>query len=133
ERHEESAAANVTNVRMIAEAGTERAIQIAAKRSYPLDQAVALDDTLHGKRRGGSDRVADVRVAVLEHAAAVLDRFDDTPVSEHGADGLIAAAEALRDSDQVGHDALLLDRVQRPGASHAAHHFVADQQRAAAI
>ena len=52
---------------------------------------------------------------------------------EHRADRLVAAAEALGDRQQVGHDAFLLAGVQRAGAAHAAHHLVEDQQDAVAV
>ena len=54
-------------------------------------------------------------------------------VSMHGADRLVAAAEALGDRHQVGRDALLLAGVQGSGAPHAAHHLVENEQDAVAV
>ena len=52
---------------------------------------------------------------------------------EQRADRLIAGAQTLGDRQHVGRDALLLARVARAGAAHAAHHFVEDQQHAVAV
>ena len=72
-------------------------------------------------------------MAVLEEAGAGGHRVDDLLLREHGADRLVAAAQALRDRHEVGHDAFLLARVQRPGAAHPAHHLVQDQQDAVPV
>src|SRR5581483_4814356 len=48
----------------------------------------------------------------------------------HRADRLIAAAQAFRDRLDIRRNALLLPRIERAGASHAAHHLVEDQERA---
>ena len=96
-------------------------------------QTVAPDHLLNGQRRGAGDRMADVRVAVLEQPAAVGQRLGDAPLREHRADRLIAAPETLGDRQQVRHDAFLLARVQGTGTAHAAHHLVEDQQDAVAV
>ena len=92
------------------------------------EQPVALDHVLHGERRRAGDRVAEVGVAVLEEAAAPRHRVDDPFLGQHGADRLVAAAQPLRDHQEVGHDTVLLAGVQRAGAAHPAHHLVQDQQ-----
>ena len=55
------------------------------------------------------------------------------PGYQHGADGLVAAAQTLGDRLQIRGDPLLLPGVQRAGAAHAAHHLVQDQQGAVAV
>ncbi len=116
-----------------AEPPGERAPQVVAAILYLLQQPVALDHQLHRKRGGGRDRMADVGVAVLKQAAALAQGIDDAALGQHRADRLVAATEALGDRHQVGRHALLLDRVQRAGAAHAAHHLVGDVENAVAI
>ena len=60
-------------------------------------------------------------------------RLDDALLDQDAADRLIAASEALGDGDEVGHDALLLDGVERAGAAHAAHHLVGDEEDAVPV
>ena len=52
---------------------------------------------------------------------------------QHGADRLISAPESLGDSDEIGHNVLLLDGVERPGPTHSAHHLIGDQQNSVPI
>src|SRR5260221_14751397 len=77
--------------------------------------------------------MADIRVAVLEDAARLADRFDDLRGRKHRAHRLVAAAETLGDGHQVRYHAFLLARMQRAGAPHAAHHLVEDEEDAVAV
>ncbi|MNY09220.1 hypothetical protein D3C86_1421260 [compost metagenome] len=77
--------------------------------------------------------MAQVGVAVLEKAAALLHGVHDALLRHHRADGLIASAQPLGDGDQVGRDAFLLHGVQGAGAAHPAHDFVGDEQDAVAV
>ncbi len=74
-----------------------------------------------------------VGVAVQEAARARLQRRENAAREQDAADRLVAAAQALGDHLDVRRDALLLPRVQRAGAAHAAHDLVEDQQRAVAV
>ena len=65
---------------------------------HRVEQAIALDHLLHGERRGACDRVAEVRVAVLEEAAAAVERLDDPLLDQHRADRLVAAAQPFGDA-----------------------------------
>ena len=108
---EQAAAADVADVRMIA----ERVAQQAARSRAPLSrtrgqQSVALDHLLHGERRGASHRVTEVRVAVLEEAAALRHRIDDSSLRQHGADRLVAAAQPF---------AIAIRSGTTPSCSHA--------------
>ncbi len=94
---------------------------------------VSFDHLLDGECSRCSNRVADVRVTVLEESAASADRVHDLVARQYGADGLVAAAQALGDGDQVGYSAFLLHGIQGPGAAHAAHHLVGDVENAVAV
>lgn len=131
--HEKAPAPDVAHLRVAAQRALEPFAQAGALFAHARQQAVAADHVLHGERCRAGDRMAQIGVAVLEKAAALLHRFHDAPLRHHGADRLVAAAQALGDGDQVGRHAFLFDRVQRAGAAHAAHHFVGDQQHAVAV
>jgi hypothetical protein len=75
----------------------------------------------------------EVGVAMVEEPAAPLERVDDPFVHQYAADRLVTAAKTFGDRHQIGNDVLLLDRVQRAGAAHAAHHLIDDQQDAVAV
>jgi hypothetical protein len=72
-------------------------------------------------------------MAVLEETAAARERLVDAPLDQDRADRLVAAADALGEGHQVGHDSFLLAGMQRSRAAHAAHHLVEDQQDTVAI
>src|SRR6185503_13446361 len=74
-----------------------------------------------------------IGMAMLERARTFADDIDDARAREHGADRLIAAAQALGDRLDVGCDAFLLPGVARAGAAHAAHHLVEEKERAVPI
>ena len=97
------------------------------------DQIVPHQHALHGQRGGAGDRMADVRVPVLEESGSSGNRVDHATADQHGADRLIAPAQPFRDRHKIGRNALLLAGMQRPGAAHAAHHFVEDQQNAVRV
>src|SRR4029450_6172760 len=65
-----SAAANVADVRMVAEALGEARRQRGTARADLGEESVALDDLLHGERCRASDRMAEIRVSVLEESCA---------------------------------------------------------------
>ena len=80
--------------------GGQPVAQLLAERGDVLEQAVGLDRVEHGERGGAGDRVAaegGAVVAGLEQVAGVAE-------GDAGADR-DAAAEALGDGDDVGHDA----------------------------
>ena len=88
---------------------------------------------LHLKRRRAGEGMREIGMAMLESAGAMPDRVDDSRACEHGADRLVAAAEALGDGLDVGHDALLFPGVKRAGATHPAHHLVENEQGAVPV
>ena len=133
EADEKSPAANVANVRMLAESVRETPVQARTLSLHCVEQPVARDHLVHGERGGARHRVSDVRMSVLEEAAARGERIANRVGDEHGTDRLVAAAEAFRDRHQVGGDALLVDRVQRAGTAHPAHDLVEDQQDSVTI
>jgi len=131
--HEQSATADVADVRVLSHRRGQTLAQVNAEASHRGEQVIALDHFLHGQRRGARDRVPDVGVAMLEEPACLGDCGDDLFVHEHRADRLIAAAQTLGDRHQVRCDTLLLDCVQRARAAHAAHHFVGEEKDAVPI
>ena len=130
---EQAPAANVADVRVRRELPLQRGEQLRAAGAHAGQQVIAFDHALHRQCGGARHRVAEVGVAVLEHAAAVAQRRDHTFVCEHRADRLVATAQALGDDHQVGRRAFRLHCVQHAGAAHAAHHFVGDPQHAVPI
>ena len=60
-------------------------------------------------------------------------RGHDALVHEHRADRLVTGAQPLGDRDEVGADAFLLEREERPRAAHAAHDLVGDEQHVVAV
>ena len=63
----------------------------------------------------------------------MLDRLIDLAGAEHRADRLVAGAQALGDAENIGCHAVRLAGKQMPGAAHAAHHLVQDQQHAVLV
>ncbi len=130
---EQPPAAQVADVRMTAESHLEPRHELRAALADTGEQPVALDNVLHGQRRRACNRMAEVRVPMLEEPAALRHCIDDPLLGQQRADRLIAAAQSLGDHQQVGHDTLLLARVQGAGAAHSAHDLVQDQQAAVPV
>ena len=70
---------------------------------------------------------------MLEETGAVAHRVEDAARHEQAADRLVTRAQPFGDDHEIGRDAFLLARVQRAGASHAAHDFVEDEQHAVLV
>ena len=130
---EQSAAAHVADVMVVAEALAQPSHQRLALRFHIGEQVVAPDDPLHGERSGAGQRMAQVGMPVLEEAGALFEGLEHLLAHENGPDRREAAAEPLGDGHQVGRDAFLLAGMQRARAAHAAHHLVQDQQDAVAV
>src|SRR4029079_11661749 len=105
--------ANVADVPMRPERVPEALAQSGALPLHGGEQIVADDHSLHGQGRSTRDRVADIRVTVLEKTAAGRERRANSVADEHGADRRVTAAKTLGDREQVRRDALLGDGVQR--------------------
>ncbi len=129
----QAAPTDVADVGVRAEPSAQELLETRAAGLHLGQQVVALDHALHRERGRAGDRVTEVGVAVLEEAAARAHRVDDLLLREHGADRLEAAAQALGDRDQIRDDAFLRARVQRPRATHPAHHLVEDEQHAVPV
>ncbi len=84
------------------------------------EKPVAPDDVLHRERRRRGHRMAHIGVSVLERARTIGESVEDPLRYQHGADRLVAAAQALGDRHQIGRHALLLAGVQgsRPAMPH---------------
>ena len=98
---------------------------IAAERS---SEALVVDHVEHGERRGLRDRVADEGAA----DAAGDGRVHDLGAAEHARERQ-AVRDRLRDADQVGLDARVLDREEAAGAAEAGLHLVGDEDDAVAV
>ena len=129
DRLEQATATDISDVAVIAEALGQPTLEMFAKLFHPVEQFLLDDHALHFERGRTGERMRQISVAVLERARTLPDRVDDARGREHRADRLIAAAEPLGDRLDVGRDALLLPRMQRASAAHAAHHLVEDQER----
>ncbi len=133
DRLEQTAPANVADVRVIDEALHQALTQSLSLLANALEEVVAANHPLHGKRRGARRGVADVGMAVLEEAGAARNGVDDPRLHQHGSDRLVATAQSLGDRHQVGGDPFLLAGVQGAGTAHPAHHLVEHQQDAVAV
>ena len=102
--------------------------KLRSRTCHAFDQAVALDNLLHRQRGRTGDRMAEIRVSMLEKSAALPDGFDDARLRKHGANGLVTAAQAFGNGLNVRHHAFLRAGMQAACAAHAAHHFVQDEQ-----
>src|SRR5438309_5298887 len=78
------------------------------------------------QRRGAAERVAVVREAAIEDVVVEIRRH--CRPHAHRAQRHIAAGQALRQRDQVGDHAPVIDREPPTSASEARHHLVADEQ-----
>ena len=76
---------------------SSRRLKYGALRRTPRDQVLALDDVEVGERRGAGDRMARVRVAVMEGelGAGVDERAVDALVQDDAAERLVAARHGL--------------------------------------
>ena len=77
--------------------------------------------------------MAHVRMPVRQRAGAAQERRDDALARHRRADRRVAGAESLAQRDDVGADAVVLEREQRAGAAHPAHHLVRDEQHAVPV
>src|SRR5207237_5385195 len=105
---EQAAAADITDVAVIAEPLGQPALQLSPELPDPLEQFFVLDDPLHFERSRAGERVREIGVSMLERARALPDGVDDVTACEHRADWLIAAAKSLGDGLDVGRNPLLL-------------------------
>src|SRR5437867_1783093 len=65
-----AAAADVADMRMVAETRGEPRGERCTEHAYFGEEAVALDDFLHGERRRASDRMPEIGVPVLKESSA---------------------------------------------------------------
>ena len=94
-----------------------------------MGEELRLADDVHRlDRRGAGDRAAAVGAA----DAAEVRRVHDLGAAGDRADRH-AGAERLRGDDQVGNDAVVLDREQAAGAAEAALHLVGDHDDAVRV
>ena len=98
-----------------------------------LDQALLLDDSLHLQCRHGVERVALVRLAVLERRGARAHSLDDPLVQQQCRDSPVPGGQPLAHGEDVRDDVVVLPGVHRARAAHAAHDFVEDDERAVAV
>src|SRR6516225_10197268 len=117
---------------MITEALAQAALEIRSLSAYIGEKIVTPNHALHRERGRAGEGMAGVSVAVLE-ARPLRERLEDFSLQQQRADRRVAAAEAFGNCHQVGADAFLLARMQRPGAAHAAHDLVEDQENAVPV
>src|SRR5216684_6884275 len=130
---EQTASAHIAHVGMIAEPLVEPAREVGALRPHVGQQLVAAYHALHGQGRGACKRMTHVSVAMLKGARTSGDGFENLVLDQKRADRRVAPAETLGDRYQIRSDLFLLASMQRPGAAHAAHHLVENEQNAVAV
>ncbi len=131
--HEKAPATDVPDVGMVAQRLLQPLRKACAHHPHPLQQPVAPDHVLHRQRGRAGQRMAKIGVAVLEKAAALLHGLHDVLLRHDRADGLVAAAQALGNGDEIRRHAFLFDGIQGAGPAHAAHDFVGDEQHAVTV
>src|SRR5829696_10171981 len=87
---------------------------LLAERARAFEQVLSLDLVEDGERRRRGNRIAAVRAA---ETADVHGVHQVGPTGDRA--DRQAAAERLRAGDEVGHDALVLDREPAAGPAHA--------------
>ena len=118
---------------MLAETAVQRAPQLLPPCDHIFQQVLRLDRAQHRQRRGARDGMVHIRMPVRQHARPGGDRVHHALARQHAGDRLVARAQPLRHGDDVGRDTLRRDREQGPGAAHATHHLVGDEQGAVAV
>ena len=122
DREHGAEAAHVADGREALLPGEHPRAQRLADRDGALAEALLVDHVEDGERRGLGDGVADERAA----DGAVVRRVHDLRLAEHARERQ-AGGDRLGDGDQVGLDAVVLDREQLAGAREAGLHLVDDQ------
>src|SRR5262249_20495007 len=118
---------------MIAETLAQPARKICALLAYIREQVIATDYLLHGQRRGASERMAHIGVAVLENARAARDLSKNLFHDLERTYRLEVTTEPFGDGHQVRRDTFLFASVQRPGASDSAHHFIQNEENSMSV
>ena len=118
---------------VVAQALGQRGFQPETHGADVVDQLLLLDDALHFQGGGTGHGMGLIGLSVQEAAGAVGQGLHDPVGDQDAADGLVAAAQPLRDDLDVRRDPFLFPRVHRAGTAHAAHHLVQDQQGAVAV
>src|SRR5690625_3639724 len=77
--------------------------------------------------------MAHIGMAMLKAARTLYNGVKDAIRGQHCPDGLIAGPQAFGDGDDVRHDAVLGTGKQMPGAAHAGHDLIEDEQHAIAV
>ena len=95
-----------------------------AEVAHALEDAVALEHLERRDARGAGERMARVREAALERDGVEV-RGD--PLRDHdAAERHVARVHALREGDEVGHDAEVVHREPLADAAEAHHDLVGD-------
>ena len=123
DREHRAEAAHLADRREALLPGEHAGAQRLADRDGALAEALLVDHVEDGERGGVGDRVADVRAA----DGAVVRRVHDLRLAEHARERQ-AGGDRLRDGDQVGLDAVVLDREELAGAREAGLDLVGDEQ-----
>ena len=94
---EQPATAYITDERMGVEARVQGAAKLCAPRAHAIEESLTSDRLLYGERRRARQRMADIRMAVLEAARAMGEGVENRRADKHRANRRIAATGALRD------------------------------------
>ena len=122
DREHRSEAADVADLRMPLLPLQHPAPNGLADALGTVDEALVLEDVEDGERGRQRDRVADVGAA----DRAVAGRVHDLRLAEHARERQ-PGGDRLGDRDQVGLDAVVLDREHPAGAAEAGLHLVDDE------
>jgi hypothetical protein len=94
---EQAPTAYITDERMSVEARVQGVAKLRAPRAHAIEQSGASHCLLHGQRRRARQRVADIRMAVLEAGRAMGEGVEYGRADKHRAHWRIAA-ESMRNT-----------------------------------
>ncbi len=125
----QAAAADITDVRMIAQRASQHVEQLAPHRNDIGQQILLIEAFLYRNRSSTSGRVPDVRMAVLEPSGQRSDCVRNVFSRERCRDRLIPATQAFGHRYDIRYDIVLLMREKTTRPSRATHDFVGNQQQ----
>ena len=124
---QKAAAANISDDRRRFE-DAEGAAKRVARRSDAVKELLTLNNIEYGVAGGHGHGMGLIRKAMRKCAGASGDRLRHVRRGDDGAEGRVAAGNALAGENHVGRDAPMINGEWATGAAHASHDFVGDEE-----
>lgn len=128
---EEAAATNLAYVGMRFEGGERCAKHLTSGRDS-IEEFLGFQIIENRIASGGRDGMRLVSEAVHEGGGAFFEGLDDAGRDEDCAERRVTAGDSLSGEDDIGLEAPVLAGERFPGAAHAGHDFVGDQENTVA-